>query len=170
LTNYYDILEISQSATLTEIKTAFRKLSFKFHPDLNDDFNAEENFKKVNEAYQILSDPFLRALYDEKMKQTGNAFTYNPPPNHVYRSSPVTKKYNRSYRTILYAFLFLITAFIIFEATSSMSSVSTINEYKSNLSKKATDYYLHSPEKDKHIEVIIRRTNDLVEMFRNIPK
>lgn len=63
--DYYEILVISRSATDEEIKKAFRRQAIKFHPDKNPgDPKAEEQFKLVNEAYQILSNPNKRAAYD----------------------------------------------------------------------------------------------------------
>ena len=63
--DYYEILEVSRSASGEEIKKAYRKMAVKYHPDRNpDNKNAEEMFKKVNEAYQILSDKEKRQIYD----------------------------------------------------------------------------------------------------------
>jgi len=63
--DYYELLEIGRGATPEEIKKAYRKLAMKYHPDRNQgDKEAEENFKAVNEAYQVLSDPEKKALYD----------------------------------------------------------------------------------------------------------
>ncbi len=63
--DYYEILEVDRNATLEEIKKAYRKLALKYHPDRNPgDKEAEERFKLINEAYQILSDKEKRAMYD----------------------------------------------------------------------------------------------------------
>ena len=63
--DYYEILEISKSADESEIKKAYRNLAKKYHPDMNpDDQTAEKNFKEVNEAYEILSDPEKKSRYD----------------------------------------------------------------------------------------------------------
>jgi len=62
--DYYDVLGISNNATDEEIKKAFRKLAFKYHPDHNRNGDAEEKFKEVNEAYEIISNPDKRAAYD----------------------------------------------------------------------------------------------------------
>ncbi len=62
--DYYDILGIGRNASEEEIKRAFRKLAFKHHPDHNHGDGAEEQFKEINEAYQVLSDPDKRAAYD----------------------------------------------------------------------------------------------------------
>jgi len=64
--DYYEILGISKDASEQEIKSAFRKLAKKYHPDLNpDDKEAEAKFKEVNEAYEVLSDPERKAKYDQ---------------------------------------------------------------------------------------------------------
>jgi len=63
--DYYELLEISRDATGAEIKKAYRKLALKYHPDKNpDNKEAEEKFKLINEAYQVLSDDEKRAIYD----------------------------------------------------------------------------------------------------------
>jgi DnaJ-class molecular chaperone len=64
--DYYKTLGIERSATEAEIKSAYRKLARKFHPDVNpNDKEAEKRFKEINEAYQVLSDSSKRKKYDE---------------------------------------------------------------------------------------------------------
>lgn len=63
--NYYDILGVSKTATDAEIKSAFRKLAKKYHPDINKEPGAEQKFKKIGEAYAVLSDPEKRKQYDQ---------------------------------------------------------------------------------------------------------
>lgn len=63
--DYYEILEISKNADGQEIKKAYRKLALKYHPDRNQgDKEAEEKFKQINEAYEVLSNPEKKSLYD----------------------------------------------------------------------------------------------------------
>jgi molecular chaperone DnaJ len=62
--DYYEVLGISRDATEEEIKKAFRKLAFQYHPDRNREDGATEKFKEINEAYEVLSDADKRAAYD----------------------------------------------------------------------------------------------------------
>ncbi|HET9660603.1 MAG TPA: J domain-containing protein [Thermomicrobiales bacterium] len=84
--DYYDTLGISRTANESEIKAAFRKLARKHHPDVNPgDASAEERFKEVNEAYEVLSDADKRKLYDrygeewQRYKEAG--YTGDEPQN-----------------------------------------------------------------------------------------
>ncbi|NSW83275.1 MAG: molecular chaperone DnaJ [Syntrophothermus sp.] len=63
--DYYEVLGVSRDASQEDIKKAYRKLALKYHPDVNPDKKeAEEKFKEINEAYEVLSDPEKRATYD----------------------------------------------------------------------------------------------------------
>lgn len=63
--DYYEILGIHKSASVDDIKKAYRKLAFEYHPDKNKGPNAEEKFKEISEAYAVLSDGQKRATYDQ---------------------------------------------------------------------------------------------------------
>ena len=70
--SYYDILGVGKDASNDEIKSAFKKLALKYHPDHNPgDEAAAEKFKEINEAYQTLSDPQKRAAYDNPASSAG---------------------------------------------------------------------------------------------------
>ena len=86
--DYYGILGVEPSAGEAEIKTAYRRLARKFHPDVSKEAGAEEKFKSVNEAYEALRDPQKRAAYDQ-LRQGG----YRPgdevrPPHGGFRPPP----------------------------------------------------------------------------------
>ncbi|MFT3762817.1 MAG: DnaJ domain-containing protein [Pseudoxanthomonas sp.] len=79
--DYYAILGVEPSAGEAEIKTAYRRLARKYHPDVSKEAGAEEKFKAVNEAYEALRDPQKRAAYDQLRAQgyrPGEEF--RPPP------------------------------------------------------------------------------------------
>jgi len=62
--DYYEVLGLKREATEEEIKKAYRKLAFKYHPDRNNEAAAEAQFKEINQAYEVISDPQKRANYD----------------------------------------------------------------------------------------------------------
>jgi curved DNA-binding protein len=90
--DYYDILGVSRTAGDAEIKKAFRKLAREFHPDVaKDKKRAEEKFKEINEAYEVLGDPDKRKKYDELGPGWKSGAEFRPPPGpgfgggHSYR-------------------------------------------------------------------------------------
>ena len=128
--DYYEILGVSKEASEEEIKSAYRKLANKYHPDVSKDKNATEKMAEVNEAYTTLKDPEKRAAYDqygpsinENAQADSNSTTYYYYPNGNYYD------YNRGYfysksAFSLGKFLFrIILIFLLFNALLSLGSI-----------------------------------------------
>ena len=79
--DYYEVMGIARDATQDEVKRAYRKLARKYHPDVSEDESAEEKFKEVGEAYEVLKDPEKRAAYDQLGKNWKAGEDFRPPPD-----------------------------------------------------------------------------------------
>src|ERR1041384_5402409 len=102
--DYYEILGVPRQASEAEIKKAFRKLAREYHPDVaKDKKKAEDKFKELNEAYEVLSDPAKRKKYDELGANWKSGAAFRPPPGwknfaggagRTYRSGPGGQEYH----------------------------------------------------------------------------
>jgi curved DNA-binding protein len=79
--DYYQILDLARDATQAEIKTAYRKLARKYHPDVSKESDSEDKFKQVGEAYEVLKDAEKRAAYDQLGSQWKQGQDFRPPPD-----------------------------------------------------------------------------------------
>jgi len=79
--DYYKIMGVARDATNDDIRRAYRKLARKYHPDVSKEASAEERFKAVGEAYEVLKDPEKRAAYDQLGGDWKAGQDFRPPPN-----------------------------------------------------------------------------------------
>lgn len=86
--DYYKILDIDKNATPDEIKNKYRRLARKYHPDVSKEPNAEEKFKEVKEAYEVLNDPEKRKAYDQMGNQWQQGEQFRPPPGWEFHQTP----------------------------------------------------------------------------------
>jgi curved DNA-binding protein len=79
--DYYQVMGVARDASQDDIKRAYRKLARKYHPDVSKEANAEDRFKEVQEAYEVLKDPEKRAAYDQLGQNWRAGQDFRPPPD-----------------------------------------------------------------------------------------
>ncbi|MBC6427170.1 MAG: DnaJ domain-containing protein [Ekhidna sp.] len=141
MTNYYRILELTEDASAEEIKSTFKRLAVKYHPDKHPGKpEMEEKFKEINQAYQVLSDPYEKARFDLKLKyqqfsttHTQQQTTYNDgkrsyqhPRRPFYRQQRLDARQN----AIATAYAFGITFFIAALVMGGIWVKQSINDQK----------------------------------------
>jgi hypothetical protein len=104
--NFYQILNVSEHASLEEIKSAYRKLARIYHPDVAKTKEAEEKFKEVNRAYETLSDSLKRADYDQTLNKDTYTKTYST-------TGPTGTKESRVDRSQILGALSRVSAYIV---------------------------------------------------------
>ena len=82
--DYYGILGVTRDAKPDDIRKAYRKLAKQYHPDVNKEAGAEEKYKEINEAYEVLKDPDKRAKYDQLGMNWRQGQDFTPPPGYQH--------------------------------------------------------------------------------------
>ena len=85
--DYYSILGLGRASSAEDVKRAYRKLARKYHPDVSKERNAEDKFKELQEAYEVLKDPEKRAAYDQLGRDWRSGQQFRRPPNWEQRFS-----------------------------------------------------------------------------------
>ena len=96
MSDYYDILGVSKNASANEIKTAYRKQALKWHPDRNKSTGAAEKFKEINKAFEVLSDPKKKEIYDQYGESAFERGGFGHPGaggSQTYQQGPFTYTY-----------------------------------------------------------------------------
>jgi len=97
--NYYHILDLDSSTSQARIKSAFRKLAKKYHPDKNlNDPSLEVKFKRINEAYETLSDPDKKWIYDQKLERKRQKSYTSHPSDYVASTTPKYSSRKSAYK------------------------------------------------------------------------
>jgi curved DNA-binding protein CbpA len=158
--DYYYILGIDKGASKDAIKTSYRKLSIKFHPDHNNgDKFFEERFKEVNEAYNTLSDDVKRSTYDTSFYQKNSAnkeqsnYSNNSqndqaqpkrkPSKTNYQTSPKTEKakgYGARIRNFALGLLAIIIILFVRQIIASNTKKDALNEYHQSQKNQNKNY------------------------------
>lgn len=103
--DHYKTLGVSRTAKVEEIKGAFKKLALRYHPDKNPgNVAAEEYFKQVNSAYQVLSDPYKKSQYDLLINYSGptpQGYSSRPPVRKKRRDAPQYSRPNNPYKYVI---------------------------------------------------------------------
>lgn len=169
--DHYQTLGITEQASQAEIKAAFKKLAVQFHPDKHGGLPAmEERFKEINEAYQVLSNPYEKARYDLARK-FGQATTphspYDEPPSRPYRrpsrpfvSPEINWKENWIATAYAFGFTFLMAAIVmsgigIKDYVDNMRLEEKMAQRRSQF-EKVKDSYAHG-----QVEAALTSLNDL---------
>lgn len=92
--DYYKVMGLARNASADDIKRAYRKLARKYHPDVSKEANAEEKFKELGEAYDVLSTPEKRQAYDQLGANWKSGQEFKPPPGWQHQAREEYQQYD----------------------------------------------------------------------------
>ncbi|SDS95561.1 SH3 domain-containing protein [Mucilaginibacter mallensis] len=144
--DFYYTLGADTTATKAEIKEAYRKLSKKFHPDLNpDDEYFESRFMEIQEAYEVLSDPIKRNRYDKALNQFKASYQEYKPLYQNYKASPLTGKSKTRGLDIVFTFVLFLLILIF-----GTYIIKILNGSKTTVANKTAPVIVVPLDKAKH--------------------
>ena len=175
MNSLYDLLGISKTSDSRTIKTAFKKKALLYHPDKNNgDLEKEKIFKKINTAYQILSNPKSRANYDLSIatktisypstvpKKKNNPYKYHSRASHfrAYKTAGIDYQTNRKSTLYAFAFVFIIALLVV----SIVSVRDAYNEkifFKKLEERKSIFYQATAFYADGKLDATLSKLNEL---------
>jgi curved DNA-binding protein len=100
--DYYDVMGVARDTSTDDIKRAYRRLARKYHPDVSKEPDAEERFKELGEAYEVLKDPEKRAAYDQLGSSWQQGQEFRPPPDWSFdfRSEPQSEAFSDFFESL----------------------------------------------------------------------
>jgi len=146
---FYQILGLSKDASSGEIKSRYRKLAFKYHPDRNKSASSEEKFKEINQAYEILKDPHKRKSYDYDVRYSNAAERSRKSEKYKQerrRSSTQNKKSVQDDRTSKYRSFIFKVAFLVFLSIFAFNYIDSLTDTYNRDSEKVETYVTPSPK------------------------
>lgn len=168
MTDHYQTLGISENASQEEIKAAFRRLAVKYHPDKHGGHSAmEESFKRINEAYQVLSNPYEKTRYDLKRQFDQVQYTVESEPVYHYspRPAPVREEkinWRENWIATGYAFGFTLIMAIIVMSGIKVREYMHVRTLESRLAERRSIFQgVQNDYQNGKVEAALTSLNDL---------
>lgn len=169
--DYYQILQVEPHANQDDIKRAYRRLAQKFHPDINQDEGAEDRFKEIQDAYEVLKDPQKRAYYNDRCKMI-RPYTYDwlyaKLEGWWYRYAQAKAKREATARVYAQSRqrprfpLFLLGSGIFILLATLISYIMTLPDEPTVQNRLATD-------KEAVVTAILQGDSEAIEKIKNLP-
>lgn len=167
--DYYKILGVTKNSSSNEIKSAYKKLALKYHPDKNKNSDASKMFREISEAYQVLSDPKKKRLYDNPYKQTRREdFDFKDPFDIFSEIIPIIMSLEKIFNSFSNDFqnneYFFDQSIFGFPAVSTVQ-IFEVNDDKGNIRMQSSNYYQNKNNSSRSFS-----SNKTSQLNRNLNK